>query len=491
MTTHAPTNLSDPSLRGQRYRAVVASTVGTAIEWYDFFLYGTAAALVFPHLFFPGSSPYVGALASFGTQAVGFAARPVGAAIFGHIGDRVGRKATLVITLLLMGLSTALMGVLPGYASIGFAAPLLLVLLRIVQGIGVGGEWGGSVLLSMEWGSPRRRGFMTSWPQLGVPLGLLASTGMVNLMDSAAGEDFDSWGWRVPFLASLVLVGIGLYVRLRVLESPVFDEIKRTRTVERLPVIKVLREQPREVLTSAFVRLSEQAPFYLFITFVLSYGTEHLGLARQDLLDDTMVAAAIGLVTVPLWGYVSDLIGRRLTYGIGIVCVGAFAFPYFSLLDTKNSGLVLLAIVLSLFFHDMQYGPQAALIAEGFDANLRYSGAGLGYQLASVIAGGPAPLIAAAILEDTNSSIGISWYILGCCVAAMAALLLMPRARVPRTGGAGPGGATADTAEPEAATAGADSQAGSTGADSQAATTGADPQAGSTDVDPQGPTVGA
>jgi metabolite-proton symporter len=421
---------------------VIASTVGTAIEWYDFFLYGTAAALVFPHLFFPGQSPYAGALASFGTQAVGFAARPVGAAIFGHIGDRVGRKSTLVVTLLLMGISTALMGVLPGYASIGFAAPLLLVLLRIVQGIGVGGEWGGSVLLAMEWGSPRRRGFMTSWPQLGVPLGLLASTGMVNLTASAAGDGFESWGWRVPFLASIVLVGIGLYVRLRVLESPAFDEVKRTRAVVRRPVLQVLREQPREVLTSAFVRLSEQAPFYLFITFVLTYGTEQVGLPRQDLLDDTMVAAAVGLVSVPLWGHVSDLIGRRLTYAIGIVCVAAFAFPYFALLDSADPGLVLLAIVVSLFLHDMQYGPQAALIAESFETNLRYSGAGLGYQLASVIAGGPAPLIAAAILKNTHSSIGISWYIVGCCAAALIALLLMPRVDPLRTGSAGPTGST-------------------------------------------------
>jgi metabolite-proton symporter len=449
MTTHPPAAVEAAQLRGRRSRAVIASTVGTAIEWYDFFLYGTAAALVFPHLFFPGHSAYVGILASFGTQFVGFAARPVGAAIFGHLGDRVGRKSTLVLTLLLMGTSTFLMGLLPGYGSIGLAAPVLLVLLRIVQGIGVGGEWGGSVLLSMEWGSRRRRGFMTSWPQLGVPLGLLASTGMVNLMDSVAGDDFESWGWRVPFLASIVLVGIGLYVRLRVLESPVFDEVKRTRAVVRHPVLQVLREQPREVLASAFVRMSEQAPFYLFITFVLSYGTEHVGLPREDLLNDTLVAAAIGLVSVPLWGYVSDLIGRRLTYGIGVVCVGVFAFPYFALLDTADPSLVLLAIVLSLFFHDMQYGPQAALIAEGFKANVRYSGAGLGYQLASVIAGGPAPLIAAAILENTHSSTGISWYIVGCCVAALIALILMPRVNPRRIRGASATGSTPGGAEPK------------------------------------------
>jgi metabolite-proton symporter len=429
MTTSTPVEEPE-TVRSQRRRAVVASTVGTAIEWYDFFLYGTAAALVFPHIFFPGSSTYVGVLASFGTQFVGFAARPIGAAIFGHFGDRVGRKSTLVMTLLLMGVSTFLIGLLPGYASIGFAAPLLLVLLRVIQGIGVGGEWGGSVLLSMEWGSKRRRGLMASWPQLGVPLGLLASTGMVKLMSSASGGGFESWGWRVPFLASVVLIGIGMYVRLRVLESPAFQEVKQEREVVRMPVLSVLRDQPREVLTSAFVRLSEQAPFYLFITFVLTYGTEKVGLEKEELLNDTLIAAAVGLISVPLWGHVSDLIGRRLTYGIGIACVGVFAFPYFAMLDSGSYGLVLAAIVLSLFFHDIQYGPQAALIAESFGANVRYSGAGLGYQLASVIAGGPAPLIAAAILENTGSSVGISWYIIACCVLAMAALVLMPQGRV-------------------------------------------------------------
>ncbi|PZS28879.1 MAG: MFS transporter [Pseudonocardiales bacterium] len=418
---------ADSLVGGHRRRAVLASTVGTTIEWYDFFLYGTMAALVFPHVFFPGSSPYSGILAAFATQFVGFAARPIGAAVFGHWGDRVGRKGTLVTTLMLMGSATFLMGLLPGRTSIGVAAPVILVLLRIAQGIGVGGEWGGSVLLSMEWGSQRRRGLMASFPQLGVPLGLLLSTGMVKLMEKVAGDSFDTWGWRVPFLASIVLVGIGLYVRLRVVESPAFAEVKERQAVLRQPVWEVIKTQPREILTSAFVRLSEQAPFYLFITFVLTYGTKKLGLARGDLLNYTLVAAAVGLITVPLFGHLSDRIGRRLTYGIGIVGTALFAFPYFGLLNTKSSGFVLLAIVVSLIVHDVQYGPQAALIAESFGTNLRYSGAGIGYQLASVIAGGPAPLIAAAILEHTGSSTWISAYIVGCCIVAFLALLLMPR----------------------------------------------------------------
>ncbi len=419
------------SIAGHRRRAVVASTVGTTIEWYDFFLYGTAAALVFPKIFFPGNSQFAGVLASFSTLFVGFAARPVGAAIFGHFGDRVGRKTTLVTTLILMGVATFCIGLLPGQASIGIAAPILLVLLRIAQGIGVGGEWGGSVLMSMEWGSKKRRGLMASFPQLGVPIGLLLSTGMIKLMTSVLSPaDFDSWGWRVPFLVSFVLVLIGLYVRLRVMESPQFTEVKKSEAVVRQPFVQVLKEHPMEILTSAFVRLSEQAPFYLFITFVLTYGTSVLKIPRGDLLNDTLIAAGIGLVSVPLFGHLSDLFGRRLVYGVGIVCTALYAFPYFGLLDTKSSGLVLLAIVLSLIFHDIQYGPQAALIAESFGTNLRYSGAGIGYQLASVIAGGPAPLIAAAILEKTKSSTGISWYIVGCSVVAFGALILMPRTQL-------------------------------------------------------------
>jgi metabolite-proton symporter len=416
----------DPSIHIQRRRAAIASTIGTTIEWYDFFLYGTTAALVFPTLFFPKAEGTTGILESFATLFVGFAARPVGAAIFGHLGDRIGRKATLISTLLLMGLATFLIGLLPSYATLGLAAPVLLTLLRVVQGIGVGGEWGGSVLLAMEWGSQRRKGLMASWPQLGVPIGLILSTGAVELMSAANGPAFLQWGWRIPFLASIVLIGVGLYVRLRVLESPAFEEVRARRTVAKLPVWQALRDQPREVFTAALVRLSEQAPFYLYTTFVLTYGTKELHIAQSQILIYVLIAAALGLISVPLFGHLSDRIGRKKMYGAGIVLTGLFAFPYYGLLDTRVPILLLLGIVVSMIFHDMQYGPQAALIAENFGTNIRYSGAGLGYQLASVIAGGPAPLIAEAILGSTKSSTGISWYIVICSVLALGALVLMP-----------------------------------------------------------------
>jgi len=406
----------------------VASTVRTTIEWYDFFLYGTAAALVFPAVFFPNSSQLTGTLESFATYFVGFAARPVGAAIFGHYGDRIGRKAALIMTLSLMGIATALMGVLPGYDTIGVLAPILLVVLRIVQGIGVGGEWGGSVLMSMEWGSRRRRGFMASLPQLGVPIGLLLSTLAVRLVSGATGPDaFDAWGWRIPFLISVVLVGIGLYVRIAVLETPHFARLREQKTVVKQPVLEVLRTQPLAVLTSALIRMAEQAPFYLFITFVLAYGTEQLGLERNHLLNYTLIAAAIGLFSVPFFGFLSDQLGRRKVYGTGIVLIGVFAFPYYGLLNSRQAGLVLLAIVVSLLIHDIMYGPQAALISETFGTGVRYSGAGLGYQFASIIAGGPAPLIATWILATTGSSTWISIYIIGCAVVSMIGLLLMPK----------------------------------------------------------------
>jgi metabolite-proton symporter len=413
-------------------RATIASVVGTTIEWYDFFLYGTAAALVFPQLFFPGQNAFAGVLAAFATQFVGFVARPVGAAIFGHFGDRIGRKTTLMATLFLMAFGTVLIGLLPTYQSIGIAAPIILVLLRIIQGIGVGGEWGGSVLLSMEWGHQTRRGLSASWPQMGVPIGLVLSTGVVRITSGITGpEGFAAYGWRIPFILSIVLIGVGLFVRMRVVESPEFEALRKANKVVKNPLVEVFKRQPKQVLLTALVRTSEQAPFYLFITFVLTYAVKQLKLNSNSILDDTLIAAALGLISIPVFGRLSDRFGRRRVYGIGIVLTAAFAFPYFGLLNTGNALLVGLAVILSLMLHDVQYGPQAALIAESFDADIRYTGAGMGYQLASVVAGGPAPLIAAALLQATGDSTSISIYIIICCAISMLALILLPKLAKP------------------------------------------------------------
>jgi len=416
-----------PEERRQVRLALVSSVVGTSIEWYDFFLYGTAAALVFPALFFPESSSQAGTLAAFATYAVGFAARPIGAAIFGHFGDRIGRKATLVATLLLMGLSSAAIGLMPTYSDIGLWAALLLVFFRICQGIGVGGEWGGSVLLAMEWGHKHRRGFIASWPQMGVPIGLLLGNGAVILFSKTVGN-FDSASftaaWRWPFWFSVVLVGVGLFIRLRVLETPLFARVLEERRVERQPVVEVVKRNPKEIVLSALIRLSEQAPFYIFTAFVLAYGTEDLGFSKDFMLYAVLAAAALSLFSVPFFGHLSDRIGRKRMYMLGGAATLVFAFPYFALLESKVAFLVVVAVVLSLVPHDMQYGPQAAFIAETFDTRLRYSGAGLGYQLASVFAGGPAPLIAAALLP-----VSVWWipaYIVAMCAISLIATSMLP-----------------------------------------------------------------
>jgi len=418
-------SLTAPDHQAQVRKAVLASIVGTSIEWYDFFLYGTAAAIVFPHVFFPDSSAYSGTLESFATYAVGFAARPVGAAIFGHWGDRLGRKAMLIITLLMMGVASALVGVLPGTTSIGIAAPILLVVLRLLQGVAVGGEWSGSVLLSMEWGDQRRRGLMASWPQIGVPVGLLLGTGAMTAIALSAPAAFANWAWRIPFLASLILVAIGLWVRLRVLESPMFARVVEQGRVARVPVLEVIRRHPREIVLSALVRLSEQAPFYILTSFALTYIHEDLGKSQGLALLAVSAAGAVELVAIPLFGNLSDRVGRKKVYGWGAVAMAVVAFPYFALVNTGLAVVIVLTVAVVQIAHSMQYGPQAALIAENFPTGLRFGGSGLGYQLASVVAGGPAPLIATWLLHDFGWQ-AISVYVILTAVVTLVAVVLLP-----------------------------------------------------------------
>ncbi|MEI6002562.1 MHS family MFS transporter [Paraburkholderia bengalensis] len=414
--------LSDEDYRRHLRRAVVASTIGTTIEWYDFFLYSIVTGLVFAKLYFPQSDPLVGTLQAFLIYAVGFLARPVGAAIFGHYGDRIGRKATLIITLLLMGFATFAVAFVPTYASIGIWGAIILTVLRFIQGVGVGGEWGGSVLMSMEWARTNaHRGFVASWPQFGVPAGLFIANLAVLAMSELSGSAFLTWGWRVPFFLSIVLIAIGLYIRLNILETPIFAKLLAEHRIEKAPMLEVLRRQPKDILLSAFARMAEQAPFYIYTAFVFTYGVTTLGVTRDLLLTAVLAASVLEFFTIPFFGHVSDVIGRRRMYMIGAAAVGIFGFVYFAMIDTRSSMWIFVAIVLSLVPHSMMYGPQAALIAESFTGRLRYSGASLGYQLASVIAGGPAPLIATALFAYYHSGYAIAGYVLLCAVLSLFA----------------------------------------------------------------------
>jgi MFS family permease len=411
----------------QLRKAVIASTVGTAIEWYDFFLYGTAAGLVFGKLYFPNQEPLTATLLAFATYFIGFLARPVGAAIFGHYGDRIGRKATLIATLLCMGLATFAIAFVPTYSSIGIWGAVILTVLRAIQGIGVGGEWGGSVLLAMEWSRTHgQRGLVASWPQFGVPCGLLLANLAILAFSSWAGADFLTWGWRVPFALSIVLVGVGLWIRLGILETPVFQKLLDTDKIEKAPILEVIKKQPKEIILSALLRMSEQAPFYVFTAFIFAYAVGTLKMDRNFILTAVMVAACISFFSIPLSGHISDKIGRKKMYLIGVVVMGLFGFLYFGMVDTATPMLVFIAIVLSLIPHDMQYGPQAALIAESFTPRLRYSGASLGYQLASIIAGGPAPLIATALFAAYHTGYAIAIYIAACAVISLVSASMMP-----------------------------------------------------------------
>jgi MFS family permease len=422
----ASSGLSDTEHRAQLRRALVASTVGTTIEWYDFLLYGQVTALVFGKLFFPGSDPLVGVLQAFAVFFIGFVGRPIGAAIFGHWGDRIGRKATLIATLLITGLATVAVGLVPTYESIGIWGAVLLTLIRLIQGIGVGGEWGGSVLLAMEWAQTNKnRGFIAAWPQFGAPAGFFLANLAVLVFSAISGDQFLTWGWRIPFLLSIIMVAIGLWIRLGILETPVFRKVVEEERVERVPVLEVLKRQPKQVVLTALLRLPEQAPGYIFGAFVFTYGTTVLGASREFLLVAVLASAVLGFLWVTVAGHLSDRVGRKNMYIVGCIFVAVFGFVYFALLDTKIPAVVFIAVAVSSLPIMTMYGPEAALIAESFSPRLRYSGASLGYQLASIIAGGPSPFIATALLAAFASSFPIALYILGCAIVGIVATALL------------------------------------------------------------------
>jgi len=422
--------LSDLDHRAQLRRAVIASTVGTTIEWYDFLLYGQMAAIVFGKLYFPSSEPLTGTLQAFGVFAVGFAARPIGAAIFGHYGDRIGRKAALIATLLLTGLSTFLVGCIPSYEQIGIWGAVILTLLRFIQGLGVGGEWGGSVLLSMEWArTSKNHGLIASWPQFGGPAGFFLANLAILAFSQLSGDEFLSWGWRVPFLLSIVMVGIGLYIRLGILETPIFQQVIAEERVARAPVVEVFKRQPKEIILTALVRMGQMAPIFIYIAFVFPYGTQVVHLSRDFILLVLLIGSFFSFFTIPLSGFLSDRLGRKRVYIFGAAATGLFAFAYYAMFDTGIPALVILATMLVFLFHDMMWGPLAALTAEVFTPRLRYSGASIGFQLAAVFAGGPAPIIATALLAATGSGYVIALYIFGCAIVSIIATAALPNAK--------------------------------------------------------------
>lgn len=380
-------------------RALIASLTGSSIEWFDYFLYGTAAALVFNKLFFPSFEPVVALLLSYLTFSLTFFIRPIGGVVFAHIGDRIGRKKTLVLTLSLMGGATVAIGLLPTYSAIGIAAPILLVTLRVIQGLGIGGEWGGALLLAYEYAPAHRKGLFGSIPQVGVTIGMLLATLAVSLMALLPEEDFLSWGWRVPFLLSAGLVFLGLWIRSGIGETPDFEAAKATGNVAKMPIVETLRNHWREVLIAAGLKVVETAPFYIFSTFVVSYATGNLGYSKVDALHAVMCAAVVASVMIPVMGWLSDKLGRRTVYTLGIVLSAAFIYPYFMLLDTRSVWGITIATVIAL---GLLWAPITAVLgtlsSEIFSTRVRYTGITLGYQLGAALAGGTAPLIATWLL---------------------------------------------------------------------------------------------
>ncbi len=392
-------------------RAALASSIGATIEWYDFFIFGTAAGLVFNQLFFTNLDPITGTLVAYLTFAVGFVARPVGSVIFGHYGDRIGRKAMLILTLFIMGVATFLIGLLPTYNSIGIWAPILLIVLRIFQGIGIGGEYGGAVLMAVEYAPEDKRGFYGSWPQVGVPAGLLLGTGAFGLVSLLPDEQFFAWGWRVVFLVSIILVGIGLYIRLQILETPAFRRVREAQQEAQVPFTELLRTQPKELILGMGTRWIEGLVFNAYGVFILSYVTSQLELTRTTALIGVAIASAFGVVLVPVYGALSDRFGRRVVYGVGTALFGLFAFPSFLLINTRQPVLIWLSIVVALgLIYPAIYAPLAAFWSELFSTRVRYTGVGAVYQFSGIFASGLTPTIATALLGFAG---GEPWLFVG------------------------------------------------------------------------------
>ncbi|KKB41549.1 MFS transporter [Bacillus thermotolerans] len=409
----------------QMRRILIASLVGSSIEWFDYFLYGTVAALVFGQLFFVNEDPTVGLLLSYASFALAFFIRPFGGVIFSHIGDRIGRKKTLVLTLSLMGISTFGMGLLPTYQAIGIWAPILLITLRLVQGLGIGGEWGGALLLAVEYAPPEKRGLFGSIPQMGVTIGMVLGTVALSIMTLLPDGSFMTWGWRVPFILSALLVLFGLWIRKGIDETPSFKKVKESGEVPKLPIVETLKNYWREVIIATGAKVVETAPFYIFGTFVVSYATTNLDFSQSAVLNAVLVATIITTILIPIMGALSDKIGRKKLYIGGAIAMALFAFPYFWMLQQQSVILLVLATIIGL---GVIWAPITAVLgtmfSEIFDAKIRYTGITLGYQLGAALAGGTAPLVATALLNRFNNSyVPVAIYIIFTAVISLLAIL--------------------------------------------------------------------
>lgn len=412
-------------------RVVMASLIGTTIEWYDFFLYGSAAALVFNKLFFPEFDPLTGTLLAFATYALGFVARPIGGIVFGHFGDRIGRKRLLMLSLVLMGVATILIGLLPTYAQIGVWAPIALIALRLVQGFAVGGEWGGAVLMAAEHGDAARRGFWASWPQAGVPAGNLLAAGVLAIMAAVQTEaEFLDWGWRVPFILSALLVVVGWYIRNRVAESPMFEaEVEAAEAPAKVPAIDVLRERPKALVLGAGLRLGENISYYILTVFSLTFLVDVSKESRSVALNALLIGAAVQFIAIPLLALLSDRIGRRPVYAVGAFGLAAWCFVMFGLLGSGDNASIVLALVVGLVLHGAMYGPQAAFITELFPTRIRYSGVSIAYQLTSIVAGSLAPIIALWLYKQYGSATPVAIYVAAACVISGISAVLAKETR--------------------------------------------------------------